>query len=229
MSDLAASPLSVRNADRLCWRPSLLQSHDYKVTTAAEPRAPVGHSAPLSCVLDKRTAPSVSGLPLACRPHAVLRRVGAVVIDALDGEVGSWARSHVAIERLERVAPFVAHDDTASAVRRERGEGGFIATTLGSDPRAVLRCSGHPVGAIDTKALAKTTATATRAVAQAGYIDLGASTTTTLAHHVSRVSSARGVSLDSPVTERVATLNSRHRGPYYHSDTEHIPGRCLGV
>lgn len=65
-------------------------------------------------------APSrVALLFLSRGPAAILRRVGAVVVDSIQGVLSRWARSHVAKELTEVVSPLIAHRDATATVARE--------------------------------------------------------------------------------------------------------------
>lgn len=88
---------------------------------------------------------SILVLLQARRPSAILRRVRAVVVDAINGQIGGWARPHVAIERLEAGGPRVADRYTSPAVALEVLALRVKATVLNASPNPVFRGVAHAV------------------------------------------------------------------------------------
>lgn len=78
-------------------------------------------------------------------PTAILRRVGAVVVNALDGMLNGWPLPHVGIEVLERVEPAVAHDNATATIARIGWNVRISASGLDMCPTAVLRRLDHAV------------------------------------------------------------------------------------
>ena len=77
--------------------------------------APLAFGAPCESVLCAGSLPLVSGLLCAGRPLAILRRVGSVVVDPLQGKPFG-ALPHVVPESGEVLAPTIAHRDAARPV-----------------------------------------------------------------------------------------------------------------
>lgn len=80
----------------------------------------------------------VVGLLKRCRPSAIIRFVMAVCIDALNGRVREWVRSHVIDEGCKGATPFVAYADATSAIVLVVATGLSIAATLHVLPRVPL-------------------------------------------------------------------------------------------
>ncbi len=72
---------------------------------------------------------------------AILRRIAAVIVDAVERVLGSGARPHVGQEVLE-VQPSFTDLDAASTVTVIVGRIGIAATLLHGVPRAVFKGSG---------------------------------------------------------------------------------------
>lgn len=62
------------------------------------------------------TGASVKGLFASCGPTAVIRRIVAIIVDAIERVFWRWARPHVAVKRHEVIAPTLADIDTPTAV-----------------------------------------------------------------------------------------------------------------
>ncbi len=81
----------------------------------------------------------------ACRPAAVCLVVWAVVVDAIEGMLIRWARSHVGEERFEGAFPTLANCDAASTVETIRDVARSTAPALHAAPRLVLARVFHAV------------------------------------------------------------------------------------
>lgn len=114
----------------------------------AERRAPFLKSLRLSVVGQNADVALVSILGLARDPLAVVGRVGAVVVSAFNCVRGRWARTHVGVEVLERVAPAVTHGYTPAAVVFVVLAGLPVAPVFDLAPRSVFRAFGHSVGPV---------------------------------------------------------------------------------
>jgi hypothetical protein len=80
--------------------------------------------------------PRIDRLLLWCCPPAVLRRVVAVIVDAVNA-ASVWALSHVGEKRSEGVVPSVAHTYSPSSILEE----GRVVLVFAS----VAHCRPHPV------------------------------------------------------------------------------------
>lgn len=70
-------------------------------------------------------------------PSAILRRIRAIVIDAINRVPHGWARSHVFAERGEAVAPTVAHHNAATTVVAIDCRGGNVAARPHASPNGI--------------------------------------------------------------------------------------------
>src|SRR3990167_79636 len=98
-------------------------------------------------IAGRATVPRVLVLLASSGPFAVLRRVGAIVVDAIQRVLGRRLTAHISQEVLERVHPAVADDNTSASIVGERGVLRVIATLLHGTPGVVFH-RGF-VGAID--------------------------------------------------------------------------------
>ena len=103
------------------------------------------------------------------RPSAITWLVVAVVVDAVDRVIGRRFLPHVGIERLERIAPAVAHANAASAVVVKGVIVSVVAPHLHPDPSAILNGFFHAVRAswvITERISTKATTALSQAVAK---------------------------------------------------------------
>lgn len=90
-------------------------------------------------------AAAVAALRFLVRPTAIFRRVAAINIDSVDAVLVAWARPHVGVKRLKRIAPPRAYSDAASAIQREAFVCWIFAASDHAGPRAVFRRLAHAV------------------------------------------------------------------------------------
>ena len=90
-------------------------------------------------------AAAVAALRFLVRPTAIFRRVAAINIDSVDAVLVAWARPHVGVQRLKRIAPPSAYSDAASAIQREAFVCWIFAASDHAGPRAVFRRLAHAV------------------------------------------------------------------------------------
>lgn len=90
-------------------------------------------------------AAAVAALRFLVRPTAIFRRVAAINIDSVDAVLVAWARPHVGVKRLKRIAPPSAYSDAASAIQREAFVCWIFAASDHAGPRAVFRRLAHAV------------------------------------------------------------------------------------
>lgn len=81
-------------------------------------------------------------------PAAIMRRVRAVVVDALNAVIASWGRTQIPVEGFKRVSPLVRHGDASAAVAIEPGRCGVVAALSNIAPDVVLSRAAHPVAEI---------------------------------------------------------------------------------
>jgi hypothetical protein len=81
---------------------------------------------------------AIVGLFLRRCPVAIVWRVWAVIIAAVNRVPVRWARAHVGEEVLEAVAPAIAYRDTASAIFRVVGRSRIQASILQALPSMVF-------------------------------------------------------------------------------------------
>jgi hypothetical protein len=98
--------------------------------------------------LDDPVCPCVSSLDNLGRPFTILRRVGTVVILAVNGVLRCWPQSHILQENLkscERTiskAPLIANVNPATSISRVIGPLRLMTSTPNIDPDSIL---GRPV------------------------------------------------------------------------------------
>lgn len=80
----------------------------------------------------------VAALLSDCGPAAILWRVRAIVVDAIDGVFRGWTWPHIGQKRCELVAPSVAHGDAASAPVLVSGVGQIEASAAEVAPCLVF-------------------------------------------------------------------------------------------
>lgn len=81
----------------------------------------------------------------ACCPPAIVWRVTAIVVDAVNLMIGGWARAHVRIKVVKRVQPTLADDDPPPPVAGELAMGGGVTAPLHGRPSMPLRRPEHAV------------------------------------------------------------------------------------
>lgn len=105
-------------------------------------------------------------------PLAIARIIVSIAINSFKGIAGRL-RSHVFIERSERIAPTVAHRDTSSAISSEADSFRIGASLFGGTPRRIFLAVHHVVfrrtNAGTLRRIAS--ATATRAANQVRCVD----------------------------------------------------------
>lgn len=90
--------------------------------------------------------PSVVTLFLWCRPAAILWTVWAIVIDSVERVLRGRLRPHVSIEPLEsswHLVPFMADDNSSSAVSFVRSITRVLAPASHAEPTLVNLCARH--------------------------------------------------------------------------------------
>lgn len=112
-------------ADGVCFDPSLF------CPASEMPRLPVKG--------DGVVVPLVRSLYVTRCPSAVLGLIAAIVIDALDGVLGGWARAHVSVEDGEVVLPLLADAHASASVVLVGGVVGVEAPLFDGAPAGVLR------------------------------------------------------------------------------------------
>lgn len=133
---------------------------------------------------DEHAVRAISVLRRTVSPSTVLGRVGAVVVDAVQG-VFVWAASHVGKERRKTLAPPVAHADAPAAVSGIGLIGRPRASVFGALP-----C--HPFSA-------STFSASSVAVCQLAFAPVASTTP--------RSSSSQGADLDSSFCAAFASAN----------------------
>lgn len=77
-------------------------------------------------------------------PSAIFRAVGAVRVNSVDRAFVSRSKPHVGQERIERIVPPVAHDDSSPAPCRVVLVGHIKASALHAKPRSIFGCDAVP-------------------------------------------------------------------------------------
>lgn len=90
-------------------------------------------------VRDVTTVGAVIALFSNGRPSAIVRRVIAVVVNAVDGMFRGWARSHVLIEGIKGIAPTLTNLNAPAAIARVSIYCRIVAAIQHRIPRRVFR------------------------------------------------------------------------------------------
>lgn len=125
---------------------------------------PLRDGSPFAVHLQHATGSAVVCLVNVGDPSAIVRRVMAVVIGAVDAVLRGGPRPHVSKKRGEALAPLVAHGDTASAVVGKGALIRVVAAAFDRRPGAVF--VGAAVSMCGGYALASQTPTAFDATGQ---------------------------------------------------------------
>lgn len=106
---------------------------------------PRGKALCLPLKRNKHSTPRISHLLFLCSPSTILRRIGAVVVYAVNGVSRSWGIAHICVKILKRITPAFTHNDAATAVVVVTGVIRVIAPRLYAFPRSVRLRPGSPV------------------------------------------------------------------------------------
>ena len=135
-------------------------------------------------VVDMTPVPCLLG---ASRPSAVLWRIWAVVVNAINGMVGRRARSHIGKEGREATAPTVADRNPTTSPASILPVSGVITTMTHAAPRSIFGGdSRFAIAAVGPTAMAVRSIQASRV--------LSMETSTTL-----RVAAPQVTSIDNPI------------------------------
>lgn len=85
----------------------------------------------------------VRHLLLACRPAHVARLVVAIVLDAIQRQVGRWTPTDVSQKRFETVTPLFAYGDATASVVAILGVVGVVAALQHRSPQNMLSASAQ--------------------------------------------------------------------------------------
>lgn len=129
-------------------RPSVFQSILHEMFSAAQPIAPLRRTEPKAVELDHHVPARVIALFADCRPSAVLARIRAVVVNAVNRVPLRWSRAHVVDERVKAIAPGIAHRDASASVVLELTARLVIAAGAHHVPDVVVRVSRQAVRAM---------------------------------------------------------------------------------
>ena len=125
-------------------RPSVPNSRPYQFVRTPQTSGPLGQMKALATKLVEDVPPRVLHLIHARRPNAVVGRVGARIVFALDSVFRRGARAHVFQERFED-APSLAQLDAAAPVVLRAFDIRIGASRLDVAPRPVLGATSHAV------------------------------------------------------------------------------------
>lgn len=126
--------------------PFLMEAQAQLLMGLAESPCPVLNTQGFTLVGEPEVSPSVSCLFSSSSPSAVLRGVGAVVVDALDRVFGGWFPTHIGQEVRVGSSPTGADNDPTAAVILPGGVVGVVATVVDMFPTSVLRAPAISVG-----------------------------------------------------------------------------------
>lgn len=108
----------------------------------------------------RRGSAAVVGLVSLVGPAAVLRRVMAVIVDAIDRVRRGGLAAHISEEGVERVQPLVTDRDASASISREFRVPGVQASLLHRRPTLILGCVPGIVPAASVSAPAPFTSNA---------------------------------------------------------------------
>ncbi len=118
--------------------PLLFESAPKRVLCDAQSFSPLDHRERGSLMCDHHVSGSVSLLGGWCRPSTILRRIRAVIVDAVQLMNRRWAQAHIGEERIES-SPAIAYGDASTAIARIARRVRVQASCLHGSPNSVLR------------------------------------------------------------------------------------------
>lgn len=136
-----------RSAQRSFDGPASTQSLVKRRLFQAEPFAPLDTRQRDAVESQLVIGADVSGLFFRRRPAAIPRSIRPVAVLSIDGMTPRRARTHVRVEVLERIAPTLADDDSAAAVKRIIRGFRIQAPRANRLPRGEFGRVGHAVSA----------------------------------------------------------------------------------
>jgi hypothetical protein len=125
-------------SERLSRGLAAVDSLIHRRTAKAKTSAPFGDGKPLTVVSHNNVRSLVPGLLCASSPTAVLRRVWAVVVDAIKRVLRRGPPAHVSQKRLVRPSPSLAYRYAAAAVVRPAWQASVGAPGLHAGPSPML-------------------------------------------------------------------------------------------
>lgn len=131
-----------RQRNRFLWRP-LKSAHSglYRLGIDADNLGPITGSVPVASVIDEDVCLYVPLLLMRCCPPAIFWRIAFCSVNAVNGVFWRWPISHVFIKRLKRIAPPVAHFNSASAILEVRSITWLFTPRNHPAPKAVFNTS----------------------------------------------------------------------------------------
>lgn len=144
-------------------RPPFAEPHIECIGSDTDALRPLTESKGFPVVRQEASRAPIPSLLLSCCPATVLRRVGAIIVHAVEGVTRRGPWSHVIIEILKRFAPPVTYGDASASVPRVIGGSRFVASVQHMYPRFVLRGAPQAMFAASRSKLCAETPTAFRA------------------------------------------------------------------
>ncbi len=163
-----------RSRQCVVFSPAVAETGQNGLVFKAGAFAPFSDRQKFSVVGHKSAGPSVSSLFLSRGPAAVIRRVRAVVVLALQCSIGA-SIAHVCVEVLKRITPAVTDRDSAASIPVVVRKGFVVTSPLEISPRSVFHTLGHVVRGVVvgfSVRVSQATATLTGAYLDASVVDL---------------------------------------------------------
>lgn len=174
--------LSRRSGQGFVNCPTLRQSRNDRSTRDTCAPGPILDAHGLAIHGEKARFARVQNLLSARSPSAVVRRIRAVVVDAVDRMVLRWPRTHVGKKVSERVAPTFADENASASVVGIGDVVPVVAASVHGHPRQMFRRVCQTVRSRGAnKSLAPKAATTPRSLSEFCSPDLGLCPTIALA------------------------------------------------
>lgn len=130
-----------------CFRqwPALIQTRSQGTCRNPRGACPFGERPRLTLPGQTAIRPFVVLLLSARGPAAIIRRVGAVIVDAVEGMLWTRTRSHITNECAEVAAPLFAHANPAGAVQSPALRAGRMASAERRFPDQIFGAAIQPM------------------------------------------------------------------------------------
>lgn len=137
--------LATRSSQCSLQRPSSREAIAKRISPKTEPVGPLSKAHRLTVKSQQSASSSIPGLRLSGSPPAIVLVIVAFVVDPINRMLRRRARSHVLIERRERISPSLADSDSASAVVDELLSLWVVTPLNHVGPRIVFGALVHAV------------------------------------------------------------------------------------
>jgi hypothetical protein len=120
-------------------RPVSINSTTQTIVRNVQFTRPFHHRKCPSIIRQRMVGTAVQGLFCSARPSTVLRRIGTIIIDALDSQPRLVSRVHI-LNEVGEVVPTVAYSDPSTAIVVPSSNSRVHRSLSQSNPRVIKRC-----------------------------------------------------------------------------------------